>query len=72
MIENDTTAKAMYSVPEVAKRLGLGRAKVYELTNSGLLPSARIGNTIHVTHYALEAFLQALSVSGAQHRIALK
>lgn len=42
---------------EVAYLLGLGRSTVYELMDSGVLSSIRIGNIRRIPAYAVEAFL---------------
>lgn len=42
---------------EVAFLLGLGRSTVYELMDSGALPSIRIGNARRIPAHAVEAFI---------------
>lgn len=51
-------------VPEAAQRLGLSRGKVYQLIQSGALPSVRIDGSRRIRIGDLEAFVQSLSVSG--------
>ena len=42
---------------EVAVALGVGRATAYELMKSGVLPSVKIGRSIHVPRAALEQWV---------------
>lgn len=51
-------ADELFSVPEVARRLGTNRNFVYELLDSGLLPSVRIGRFKKVRKFAFNAFLR--------------
>lgn len=44
---------------EVARTLGLGRSKVYEMMQSGELPVVRIGRSVRVSRVALEEWVQA-------------
>ncbi len=44
---------------EVAKALGLGRSKVYEMMQSGELPVVRIGRSVRVSRSALAAWVEA-------------
>ena len=44
---------------EVARALGLGRSKVYELMQSGELPVVRIGRSVRVARAALESWVRA-------------
>ncbi len=43
---------------EVAKALGLGRSKTYELMNSGRLPVVRIGRSVRVPASALRHWIE--------------
>jgi excisionase family DNA binding protein len=43
---------------EVAKMLGLGRTKVYEMTASGELPTVRIGTAVRVSRKALSKWIE--------------
>jgi excisionase family DNA binding protein len=45
------------SVPEAARRLGIGRNTAYEAARQGLLPAIRIGKRIVVPLAAFEAML---------------
>ena len=55
-INNQIIEKKLYSVIEVSKMLGIGKAKVYELINSGQLPSLRLGG-LKVRSEAIDEFL---------------
>ena len=49
--------KLLYTVPEAAAQLGLGRSKLYELLNSGALPTVRIGRAVRIPAAALEEWV---------------
>jgi len=51
-------AKATISVPEAAKRLGIGRNSAYEAARRGELPTIRIGKLLLVPVAALERLLE--------------
>jgi excisionase family DNA binding protein len=42
------------SIPEIAKRLAIGRLAVYAMLEQGLLPGLRLGRRWIVTRYAFE------------------
>jgi excisionase family DNA binding protein len=50
----------LLKVPDVVARLGISRAKVYELMASGELPSVRIGGSRRIRTRDLEAFIAEL------------
>ena len=61
------TQRLLLRVPEVAKALGLGRTKVYELSATGELPVIRLGRAVRVSVTALQKWVderdkQSLSV----------
>jgi len=43
---------------EVAKALGLGRSKIYEMVQSGALPVVRFGRSVRIPRAALEAWVR--------------
>jgi len=49
--------KLTYTVPEVAKLLGLSRAATYAAARNGQIPSIRIGRRIIILKIALERML---------------
>lgn len=46
-----------YTVPEAARKLGIGRNSAYEAVRSGEIPSIRIGGRILVPRLALDRML---------------
>lgn len=52
--------RMLYTVEEVARSLGLGRTKVYELIKSEQLTSVRIGQARRIPADAVTAFLSTL------------
>ncbi|KAB2920018.1 MAG: helix-turn-helix domain-containing protein [Hyphomicrobiaceae bacterium] len=51
-------SKVTMSVPEAAKRLGIGRNQAYEAARQGEIPSIRVGKRILVPVVAFERLLQ--------------
>jgi excisionase family DNA binding protein len=49
----------LISVAEAARRVGLGKTKVYELIQEDKFPHKRIGRVIRVPVRALEAWAEA-------------
>ncbi len=49
---------ATITVPEAAKKLGIGRNQAYEGVKAGEIPSIRIGGRILVPRAALERLLE--------------
>jgi excisionase family DNA binding protein len=47
-------AGARITVPEIARRLGIGRLAVYELLKRGIVPGIRLGRRWIVTRHAYE------------------
>ena len=41
-------------VPEIAERLGIGRLKVYEMLDRGIMPGIRVGRQWIVTRHAYD------------------
>ncbi len=52
--------KLLLKLPEAGERLGLGRSKLYELIQEGVLPVVRIGRSVRVPASELERFVQRL------------
>lgn len=46
-----------YTVPQVAKLLGIGRRQAYEATKRGEIPSIRIGSSLRVPKKALHQMI---------------
>jgi excisionase family DNA binding protein len=57
--------RLLYRVDEAALALGLSRAKVYELINSGALRSVRIDGARRIRAIDLEAFVASLGGEAA-------
>lgn len=53
---NPTT---FYTVPEVAKMLGLSADHIYRVTNSGELGSFKIGRAVRISHLQLDEWLSS-------------
>lgn len=49
--------KLLYTVPEAAAQLGIGRSKLYELLNSGSLPRISIGRAVRIPAAALQEWV---------------
>lgn len=49
--------RALLRAEEVARLLGIGRSKTYELIASGELPSLRIGRLVRVPRHALDRWI---------------
>lgn len=52
--------KLSFSIEEVKKTTGLGRTKLYEAINKGLLPAKKYGKRTIILKEDLEAFLSEL------------
>ncbi len=50
---------------QVARALGLGRSKTYELMAAGQLPVVRIGRSVRVPREALEEWVRQQTVTDA-------
>jgi excisionase family DNA binding protein len=59
------STKLLYDMNEAAEMCGLGRTKIYELTQTGELESVKIGKARRVPHDALVFFVESLR-SGQQ------
>jgi excisionase family DNA binding protein len=57
--------RATYSVPEAAKRLGVGRGTAYEAVRKGEIPSIKVGGRILVPREALEKMLESAGQGAA-------
>jgi excisionase family DNA binding protein len=57
--------KILLTPVEAAAALGIGRSKVYELLQSGQLPSVHIGRCRRVPAVAVHSFASSLQRSGS-------
>lgn len=58
-------SKLMYTIPEAAKALGLGRSTVYELIDAGALMRVKVGTRALVPAEALRAYVERLIAAQA-------
>ena len=56
--KNVPSPRLLLSVPEVAKSLGLGRTKVYELIATEGLPVVRFGRAVRVSVESLQRWVE--------------
>jgi excisionase family DNA binding protein len=65
--ETRTTPGSRISIPEIARRLSLGRMAVYQLLENRTIPSIRLGRRWIVTRYAYEQWEKTCGMSCAEH-----
>jgi excisionase family DNA binding protein len=53
----------LFSVTQVAKLIGFGRTKTYELVQAGKIPSIQVEGRLRVTRQALDAWIAQASRS---------
>ena len=58
---NDQTL--LLTIPEAAKRLGIGRSKIYDLLATGNLEQVKIGRCARIPVAAVEEYVNRLRVS---------
>ena len=58
MIAEPTVEKRTYSVLEVARIFGIGRASAYSAVRRGDIPSIRIGNRVVCPKAAIDAMIE--------------
>ena len=58
-------ARLLYRISEAAVALGLSKAKVYELINSGSIEAVRIDGARRIRAADLEAFVKSLGKDAA-------
>ena len=58
-------ARLLYRISEAAVALGLSKAKVYELINSGAIEAVRIDGARRIRAAELEAFVASLGKDAA-------
>lgn len=62
---------ALLGAPEVALRLNVSTARVWELIRTGVIPAVRLGRQVRVCPAALEDFIETGgSEGGARHQAA--
>jgi excisionase family DNA binding protein len=60
----DQTMSNRMSVPEIARRLSIGRLAVYEMLERGIIPGIRLGRRWIVTRHAYERWEQNCGFRG--------
>jgi excisionase family DNA binding protein len=61
-------AAVLLTVEDAAEALSLGRTKVYELLESGLLPSVKIGRARRIPLSGVREFVQRVAASAEEDR----
>ena len=56
----NTETPLLFSIPETARQIGVGRSKIYELLGSNDLDSVRIGKRRLVTSKSIYRFVENL------------
>ncbi len=56
--------RLVFTVPEVAKRIGVNKAAVYELAKTEHFPAIKIGRRIVIPKAALESWLETEAWKG--------
>ena len=55
----NTDDRLLLTVPEAARRLGMGRSFIYELVSKGEIKSIKLGRSRRIPVSALEEFIEA-------------
>lgn len=58
-MKTDPESRAVWTMDEAAKVLGIGRALTYQLANAGTIPVLKLGRRLVVPKKALEDFINA-------------
>ena len=56
-----TDERVVYTIPEVAKMLGISRNQGYELARIGRIPTIRLGKKLFVPKVAFERMMEEAS-----------
>lgn len=70
MSVNEAPGIRLLAVPEVAERLGVSKAKVWELVHSGRLRSVKIDWSRRVRSDHLDEYIKALVTEQAEDQVA--
>ncbi len=62
------------SIPEIARRLSVGRLAVYTMLDQGIIPAIRLGRRWIVTRHAFESWERTCGMStglqlGTEHKV---
>jgi excisionase family DNA binding protein len=55
---------ARISVPEIARRLGIGRLSVYAMLDQGIIPGIRVGRRWIITRHAYQQWERTCGMNG--------
>ncbi len=58
-----TNARARMTIPEIARRMKIGRLAVYDMLERGILPGIRIGKRWIVTRHAYEEWERTCGIN---------
>ncbi len=61
---DDSSEKLLWTIPQVAKALGLGRNKIYQLIYMEGLPVQKFGRATRVSRSALQRWLEQREQQG--------
>jgi len=56
------------SIPEIAKRLAIGRIAVYAMLERGIIPAIRLGRRWIVTRHAFDSWERTCGMPTGLHR----
>lgn len=65
MTEDNITTTILLTVPEAARRLGIGRSTLYELEAAGAIRFVHIGRAVRVSARAVNEFVERLETQAA-------
>ncbi len=57
-LQEDTPQRLLLRIPEVAKTLGIGRSKIYELIATGELPTIHVGRAVRISVSTLQKWVE--------------
>ena len=60
-----TREPLLWTIPEAAEQLGIGRSKLYELLRLGTIPTVRIGKSVRVPSRAIRDYAERLEAEQA-------
>lgn len=69
LIRNANSQEPLLLRPgEVARALGMGRSKVYEMAQTGELPVVKIGTAVRIPRLALLAWIELHTLNGTSEQ----
>lgn len=67
--EKQTETPALLRIEDVAEKLALGRATVYELINAWDIPMIRIGRSVRVPTSAIDSYIAKRTAEAAAQQL---